>query len=293
MRFGACLARVRRRGAAAGPWFIGLVLAALTIAPARAVIVAPTPMVRVDISGSYVPLRSIFRSRTSLFASDSFDFSVLLPATMTVTYSTGGGSAYTYAGTFAGIYTDGAVSTAFSALPTSNGIGSQSSGAGAGKPLYPTVRFAVPVSIGSQSGGAGAGKALSTIEFHFFNLLSQGDSFDILAALTTPEWTVSNPGADGTLTLDRGRWQVPSGQATYTPSPSDASRLRECTYWNRIDTGTLNALCAAPFSGQLAIPEPTSMTTFGVGALALVGFVRRRRTRVLTARSFRRSLARG
>ena len=276
MRFGTYLAAGRRCGAAGAPWFIGVLLAALAISPARAVIVAPTPMVPVDIGGSYTsPTNniSLMFGYNSLFFSASFDFSVLLPATMNVTYSAdiGGRDTYTYAGTFAGIYTDGAVSTAFSAVPMTPSISSSSTGASAGKTLYPTVQFTVPGSIGSSASGASAGKVLPTIEFHFFNLLSQGDSFDILAVLTTPEWTVSNPRADGTMTLDSGSRVVSRGQVTYAPPPSS----QPC--WNRLYCGGVTN--SVPFMGQLTVPEPESMTIFGVGVLALVGAVRRQRPR--------------
>ncbi len=218
-----------------------IALVGLAASPARAVVTGPATMLPFVITGSYVSLPDPPPSPDP-FADSAFAFSVLLPATMDVTFTSAAGGTYTDTGTVSGTYTDGGVSGAFTDALVTFTEGQDAS------------------SIGSQSGGAGAGKIeFPTIEFTIANLLTDGDSFDIVAALPAPEWSVSNPGGDGTLSPETGSWAI-TGNATYDTAPS-------------------SPVGDPAFTGELDVPEPASFGVLGSGVGLLIGFRRRRVSR--------------
>jgi hypothetical protein len=218
-----------------------IALVGLAASPARAVVAGPATMLPFDITGSYVSLPDPPPSPDP-FADSSFEFSVQLPTTMDVTFSSGASDTYTGTGAVSGTYTNDGVSEAFT-----DALVTFTEGQDAG-------------SIGSQSGGAGAGKVVfSTIEFTIANLLTPGDSFDITAVLPAPEWSLSNPGGDGTLSPDTGNWAI-TGTATY-------------------DAAQSSQVGDPDFTGELDVPEPASLVVLASGVGLLIGFRQRRVSR--------------
>lgn len=220
---------------------LAAVAVVLGVGSASASVVGSSGLVPLDITGTYTSLPKSPPSPDP-FPTTSFDFSVLLPATMDVNFrSSGGVDTYTYTGLAAGTYTDGGVNAAFTDA------------------LVVFTEAQAAASIGTQGSGLGAGKiVLPTVKFSISNLLTKGDRLTVLAELAAPEWTLSNPGAKGTLSLDSGSWTVPHGDVTYSRKAIASIPLDP------------------PFKGQLSVPEPASMAIFATGLVLLLGVARRR-----------------